>query len=125
MKKMSSLANIPGGASGLLVRLVSISGDAATTFVELLIPHLSTEWARIITRDLIETVALAVTLIDSEHAPGVDALVQQARLRLNAEVEQRQRDHGPLADLIRSYTDLLDASESTIFALQNDVVERP
>ncbi|MEZ5933216.1 MAG: conjugal transfer protein TraH [Alphaproteobacteria bacterium] len=119
------LANIPGGASGLLVRLVSISGDAATTFVELLIPHLSTEWARIITRDLIETVALAITLIDSEHTPGVDRLVEQARLRLSTEVEQRQREHGPLADLIRSYNDLLDASESTIFALQNDVVERP
>ncbi|MDH3664161.1 MAG: conjugal transfer protein TraH [Alphaproteobacteria bacterium] len=119
------LLGLPHGVGGLLVRVGSISVPAARTFVEQLLPHLAIDWARTLSRDLIETVASAVTLIDSEHAPAMNDQVAKARDRLDEDVRHQQDTHGPLSDLIRVDADILDATESTIFAASLTATERP
>ena len=119
------LGNLPAGTGGLLVRLSSVSEDAGRTFVETLMPHLTTEWARVIVDDLIEAVAASITLLDSEHAPAVTRLVDQARSRLGEDVRRRQAAHGSLPALVEEYTALLAVTEDVVFASPADVTERP
>ncbi|MGI9501020.1 MAG: conjugal transfer protein TraH [Geminicoccaceae bacterium] len=119
------LTNLPSGAGGMLIRTTSISEDAGRTFAETVMPHLTTEWARIISEDLIETVAASITLIDSEHAHHVRSLVDQARTRLREEVGRRQNLQGPITAVLNDYTKLLAVTDDFIFASQTDSTERP
>ncbi|MEZ5936213.1 MAG: conjugal transfer protein TraH [Alphaproteobacteria bacterium] len=119
------LGNLPAGTGGLLVRLSSVSEDAGRTFVETLMPHLTNEWARLIVDDLIEAVAASITLLDSEHAPAVTRLVDQARSHLGEDVRRRQAAHGSLPALVEEYTALLAVTEDVVFASPADVTERP
>jgi hypothetical protein len=107
------------------VRLSSVSEDAGRTFVETLMPHLTTEWARLIVDDLIEAVAASITLLDSEHTPAVTRLVDQARARLAEDVRRRQAAHGSLPALVEEYIALLAVTEDVVFASPADVTERP
>lgn len=119
------LSNLPSGAGGMLIRLTSISDDAARTFAESLMPHLTTEWARIVSEDLIQTVDASIALVDSEHARDVQRLVDQARSRLNEEVQRRQGIQGPLSAVLAEYTGILAVTEKFVFAASPDSTERP
>ena len=119
------LSNLPASSGGLLIRLSSVSEAAGRTFAETLMPHLTTEWARIISDDLIEAVAASIVLVDSEHAAAVHRLVDQARLRLHEEVRRRQDTNGSLPALLGEYTALLTITEDFVFASPADVTERP
>ncbi len=116
---------LPSGAGGLLIRLSSISEEAAKTYVETLIPHLTTAWARIVSQDLIEAVSASTTVIDSEYAKQIRQLVEDARHQLNAEVQFRQQLYGDLPSLIAEYNGLLAVVEKPVFAVPADVTERP
>ncbi|MEZ5934831.1 MAG: conjugal transfer protein TraH [Alphaproteobacteria bacterium] len=119
------LSNLPTGAGGMLIRTTSISLDAGRTFAETLMPHLTTEWARIISEDLIETVVASVTLTDSEHAQHIQRLVDQARTRLGEEVRRRQDAQGPISAVLTDYNALLAVTDDFIFASPADATERP
>lgn len=119
------LSALPAGSGGLLVRLSSISVEAAKTFVETIIPHLTTAWARIVSQDLIEAVSVSTALIDSEYTEEVQRLVTDARHQLNEEVRFRQLIFGDVPSLISEYRGLLAIVEKEVFASPADVTERP
>lgn len=119
------LSALPAGSGGLLVRLSSISEEAAKTYVESLIPHLTTAWARIVSQELIEAVSVSITLIDSDHTARIQQLVDSARYQLNEEVAFRQKIYGDFPSLISEYIGLLTVAEKEVFASPSDVTERP
>ncbi|MGI9501880.1 MAG: conjugal transfer protein TraH, partial [Geminicoccaceae bacterium] len=124
-EELALLSNLPRGAGGMLIRTTSLSEDAGRTFAEALMPHLTTEWARIVSDDLIEAVAASITLVDSEHAREIQRLVDQARNRLNVEVQRRQGAQGPISAVLSDYTTLLAVTDDVIFASPADPTERP
>ena len=123
-KKRSSLI-YPGDTYGLLVRLVGIGEVPAKVFVEQLIPHLTIEWSRLLSRDLIGGVTAMLTVIDSEHKADVQRLVDRARDNLYQEANQLQAAHGSLADLVGGYRDILAVTNPLALASPVDPTERP
>lgn len=118
------MSRLPNGVGGLLFRLASIEGKAAEVFVNELLPHLTVEWARLLSRDLIETVSAATALNDSEHASDLDDLIEQARDRIYQEAQLKQIASGSLTDLIEMYRNLLAVTGTTIVASPLDSIER-
>ena len=119
------LINLPGDTYGLLVRLVGIGEIPAKVFVEQLIPHLTIEWSRLLSRDLIGGVTAMLTIIDSEHKADVQRLVDRARDHLYQEARQLQDAHGSIADLVGGYRDILAVTNPLALASPVDPTERP
>lgn len=119
------LANLPEGAGGLLWRLSTISVPAAQSFAEQAAPFIALDWGEIVVRDLIETVATSITLLDSEHESQLRGLIEAARDNLFQEISKLQRRGGSLPELIRSYAAYLEVVPTTVYTSTADATVRP
>lgn len=98
---------LPAGTGGLLVRLSNESLEAGATLARTAAPQLALEMARAVMLSLLAGVEAAVGATEHPHARTVAEQMGRARLAINTEAAQLQARYGSLAEVARSYSDLM------------------
>lgn len=106
--EQQTLAMLPSGLGGLIVRLSSYSQDAGRILVERSAPQLALEMARIVMVSLVDGTSAAVAATDHPHVQQVHEQLGQARFQVAQEALQLQTRYGSLIETVRAYQDLMN-----------------
>ncbi|MFZ6765082.1 conjugal transfer protein TraH [Pseudoroseomonas sp. WGS1072] len=106
--EQQTLAMLPSGLGGLIVRLSSYSQDAGRILVERSAPQLALEMARVVMVSLVDGTAAAVAATEHPHIRQVQDQLGQARFQVAQEALQLQTRYGSLIETVRAYQDLMN-----------------